>query len=432
MKDFFCPNCGQKLKAGTKFCPNCGTNVAQFSSPSQEDEQPTDQAQTSHVESTSRMESRTAAKRDKTNQQTGTSTINQKAELTATSFSKRWNQNKKRNNIILLVVILLIVFLTWGHFYYSVDNQMNRALNAISDPGANAGKYVTSTTSKVTINNRTVKPIQKYFQKYPGDFEDMKKDFNEGSKWEDYEFVPKGRAFLIWQRYKIQAEPSYITVNTDQKGMNITMDGQKLGKVNSNKDTSDTDSNESSNSNSQSSYSQSFGPYLPGLHKFVGTKTVNGHTIKTTLNSSDDEITINNGISNQSAQELLSSVFSSNVDDQDENFVNGQNNEGYKQLVKMFDGFQHDDGILGANTHVNVNSVTPLSGSKYKVNYQVKFTFENKNGDDDDSSTTKRIQVFKYNGILVKTSDQTNNYSGLKIQSLGHAKKVSESNEKED
>ena len=310
---------------------------------------------------------------------------------------------------------------------------MNRALNAISDPGVSAGKYVTSTTSKVTINNETVKPIQKYFQKYPGDYESMKKDFNEDQKWGDYEFVPEGRAFLIWQRYKIQVEPSYITVNTDQKGMNIKMDGQNLGTVTANNDTSDTNTSDVNNSNSTTStYSRSFGPYLPGLHKFVATKTVGGHTIKTTLTSSDDEITINNGISNDTAQSLLSSVFSSNVDDDDEEFVGGQNNEGYKQLVKMFDGFQNDDDIESYDAKVNVNNVTPMSGRKFKVNYQVKFTFENKNGDDDDdTSTTKRIQVFKYSGVISKTNDQNAN-NGFKIQSLGHAKKVSESNENED
>lgn len=435
MKDFFCPNCGQKLRAGTKFCPNCGTNVSKVTSELEEN----GNSHQNSTESASQQQATEPNKQQETapraqaqvrtqHRSENTASLDKRVGNTNGTFSEKWNENKKRNNTILLVVILIIIFLIWGHFYYSVDNQMNRALNAIGDPGANAGKYVTSTTSKVTINNDTVKPIQKYFQKYPGDFEDMKKDFNNGNKWEDYSFVPDGRAFLIWQRYKIQAEPSYITVNTDQKNMDIKMDGQELGKVNSNNDTSDTDTNE--NNTTQGTYSRSFGPYLPGLHKFVGTKTVNGHTIKTTLNSSDDSITINNGISNDLAQSLLSSVFTHNVDDLDEDFVGGQNNDGYKQLVKMFDGFQDDDDIESYDATVNVNSVSPLSNSKYKVNYQVKFTFENKDGDDDDSSTSKRIQVFKYSGIIVKTNDQNNSNSGFKIQSLGHAKKVSESNEK--
>ena len=64
------------------------------------------------------------------------------------------------------------------------------------------------------------------------------------------------------------------------------------------------------------------------------------------------------------------------------------------------------------------------------MNYQVKFTFDNQNNDGDDSST-KKIQVFKYTGTIVKTNDQNSN-NGLKIKDLGHAKKVSESNEHED
>lgn len=424
MKDFYCPNCGHKLKVGTKFCPNCGTDVSQINSSIEGN-----QNNQNVDDSTSKVSRHTDDKYQHRSATKGPV----KRENQINTFKQKWNANKKRNNIILAIVIVFIIFLTWGHIYYSEDSQMNRALNAISDPGANAGKYVTSTTSKVTINNETVKPIQKYFQKYPGDFESMKSDFNEGKKWGDYEFVPKGRAFLVWQRYKIQAEPSYITVNTDQKGMNVKMDGQSLGTVTANNDTSDTNTNDVNNDNNETStYSRSFGPYLPGLHKFIATKTVNGHTIKNTLTSSDEEITINNEISNDTAQSLLSSVFNSDVDDNDEEFIGGQNNEGYKQLVKMFDGFENDDDIESYDAKVNVNSVTPMSGKKFKVNYQVKFTFENKRSDDDDdTSTNKRIQVFKYSGVISKTNDQ-NVDNGLKIQSLGHAKKVSESNENEN
>ncbi|WP_251576619.1 zinc-ribbon domain-containing protein [Limosilactobacillus agrestimuris] len=408
MKDFFCPNCGTKLKAGTKFCPNCGNNVSNLTS-------------NNNISSTNS---------DNISRQTNSSIDSAKREAKATTntITEKWNLNKKRNNTILGIVVLIIIFLIWGHFYYSVDNQMTRATTAIGDPTKNAGKYVTSTSSEVKINNKTVKPIQKYFQKYPGDLTTMKQKFEDGNKWSDYQFVQKGRAWLIWPRYKIQAEPTYITVNTDQKGMNIKMDGQELGKVTSNSDTSDnntSDVNQSSTSNA--AYSKSFGPYLPGLHTFVGTKNVGNHNIKTTVTSSDDSITMNNGISNDTAQSILSSVFQSGVDDNDESFVSGQNNTGYKQLVKMFDGFSDDDGISSYDAKVNVNSVTPVSDKKFKVNYQVKFTFYNKNNDDDDSET-KRIQVFKYTGILVKTNDQNNN-NGFKIQSLGHAKKVSESNE---
>lgn len=403
MKDFFCPNCGAKLKAGTKFCPNCGQNVENLSKSNGDNEQKINHAQDIKTESSK----------------------------AANSFAQAWNANKKRNNVILAVVILLVLFLTWGHFYYQVDNQMNRATTAIGDQDKSAAKYVTSTTSQVEINNSTVKPIQKYFQKYPGDLNTMKQKFSEGEKWNDYQFVQKGRAWLIWPRYKIQAEPNYITVNTDQKGMLIKMDGKTLGTITSNSNTSDNGTSDvNSTDNNSSSYSRSFGPYLPGLHTFVGTKNTGGHQLKTTLSSSDDSITINNGISNDTAQSLLSDVFHNGVDDNDEDFVDGQNNTGYKQLVKMFDGFQNDDGILSYGAKVNVNNVTPVSDKEFKVNYQVKFTFTNKGSDDNDSST-KRIQVFKYTAKIVKTNDQNSN-NGLKIKDLGHAKKVSESNEHED
>lgn len=429
MKDFFCPNCGKKLKAGTKFCPYCGTDVSQVANAT--GSQPEEQVAASEKD--------TAAPQTAATVHDSQRSIRPQVQRTVSdggSLLDRWKQHQKRNNSILVLVILVVIFLIWGHFYYSESNQMSRAVTAIGDPAKNAGKYVTSTSSEVKINNKTVKPIQKYFQKYPGDLDSLKSNFQDGSKWHDYQFVQKGRAWLIWPRYKIQANPTHITVNTDQKGMNITMDGQELGTVTSNNATSDSDTSDvnsnNNNSGSTASYSRSFGPYLPGLHRFVGTKTAAGHQIKSVVNSSDDEITMNNGVSNDTAQSILSNVFQRDVDDQDEDFIGGQNNEGYKQLVKMFDGFQDDDDIESYDAKVNVNSVTPLSDSKFRVNYSVKFTFENKKGDDDDFGTNKRIQVFKYSGILKKTNDTNNSYNGFKIQSLGHAKKVSESNEDEN
>lgn len=430
MNDFFCPNCGKKLKAGTKFCPYCGTNVSELTQ---------GQPNNSTVDNTSTQSKKVETPNPKrqpaqSKSENDTVTLNRVMKQDSQSLANKWNQHKKRNNSILAIVVLIIIFLIWGHFYYSESNQMSRALNVIGDPTKNAGKYVTSTSSEVKINNKTVKPIQKYFQKYPGDLDSLKNNLQDGGKWREYQFVQKGRAWLIWPRYKIQAEPTHITVNTDQKGMNIKMDGQELGTVTSNNATSDSDTSDvNNNSNGSSdSYSRSFGPYLPGLHHFVGTKTSNGHNIKSVINSSDDEITMNNGISNDTAQSILSDVFQHDVDDQDEDFIGGQNNEGYKQLVKMFDGFQDDDDIESYDAKVNVNNVVPLSDSKFKVNYSVKFTFMNKKGDDTDSGTNKRIQVFKYTGILQKTNDSNNNYNGFKINSLGHAKKVSESNEDED
>lgn len=431
MKDFFCPNCGKKLKAGTKFCPYCGTNVSNLTQA-----HPANATQDSAVSQTNQAAT-PQPKRQPAEPKAENETVqhSRAAQDDQTSLITKWNQHKARNNSIVVIVILIVIFLIWGHFYYSESNQMTRALNAIGDPTKNAGKYVTSTSSEVKINNSSVKPIQKYFQKYPGDLDSLKNNFQDGNKWRDYQFVQKGRAWLIWPRYQIQAEPTHITVNTDQKGMNIKMDGQELGTVTSNNATSDSDTsdvNSSNNNGNTDAYSRSFGPYLPGLHHFVGTKTTNGHAIRSVINSSDDEITMNNGVSNDTAQSILSNVFQHDVDDQDEDFIGGQNNEGYKQLVKMFDGFQDDDDIESYDAKVNVNNVTPLSDSKFKVNYSVKFTFMNKKGDDTDSGTNKRIQVFKYTGILQKTNDSNNNYNGFKIQSLGHAKKVSESNEDED
>ena len=71
MKDFFCPNCGTKLKAGTKFCPNCGHNVERFTKNSNDSNQDTD-----YIQGARRESSRTVK-----------------------SFTQKWGSNKKRNNI---------------------------------------------------------------------------------------------------------------------------------------------------------------------------------------------------------------------------------------------------------------------------------------------------------------------------------------------
>lgn len=388
MSNFFCPKCGTKLKNNTRFCPKCGTNVQNVSD-------------------------------NMNNNSSKTTKLNRKYSELKTALI----QKNKLTYLILLFLIL--IFFIWGHIYYSEDNQLARAIRSIEDPNQNAAKYIFTPNSRVKVNKQSVKGIQNYFQKYPNSLNSMQNCLEEGKDYYSYSFKQDGRVFLFWKRYKIQVDPVYITVNTDQKGMNITMDGQKLGKVTSNDANSDNSTSDVSDvNNSNNSYTREFGPYLPGLHRFVGTKEVNGHKIKSVVTSSDTNITMNNGISNDMAKSLLDSAFTSNVDNNDEIFVNGQNNKYYKQLVDMYNGYRNDKNITESSQTVNVNKVTPVSDREFKVDYQVKYAFINQL----DDGTQKKTQIFKYTATIIKTNDtNASNYNGLKIKSLGHAKKVSES-----
>ncbi|MBB1109303.1 zinc-ribbon domain-containing protein [Limosilactobacillus sp. pH52_RY] len=392
MKSFFCPKCGTKLSEGTKFCPKCGTNVQKV------------------------------LNFDKGRSQFKIKNYNNGDE-------RKFNNVflKKNKLMYLLLLSLIIIFFIWGHIYYSEENQLSRAIKALGDPNENASKYVTTTNSRVKIDNQSVKGIQNYFQKYPDDLNTMQNYFENGKSYSLYRFTPAGRALLFWKRYKVQVDPVYITVNTDQRGMDITMDGQKIGKVNNNNSNSDNNTSDVNQSSNDDSYSKEFGPYLPGLHKFVGIKEVDGHKVKSVVTSSDTNITMNNGISNSTAQSLLEYAFTDNVEDHDEIFTNGQNNKYYKQLVDMYQGYDKDDNIINYDQRVNVDKVIPISNRRFKVDYQVKYVFKNKI---DDDTNQKKIQIFKYTATIIKTNDtNVTNFNGLKIQDLGHARKVSESSE---
>lgn len=391
MKKFFCPKCGTELTEETKFCPKCGANVQNIL----------------ELKDKSQLKIKNRSNRD------------------ARKFNNKFLKKKKL--IYPFVTFLIIIFFIWGHIYYSKENQLSRAVKALGDPNENASKYITTTNSRVKVDKQSVKGIQNYFQKYPDDLNTMQNHFESGKSYSSYRFTSEGRALLFWKRYKVQVDPVYITVNTDQQGMNITMDGQKLGEVNSSNSDFDNNTSDVNQSNNDGSYSKEFGPYLPGLHKFIGVKEVDGHKVKSIVTSSDTNITMNSGISNSTAQSLLEYAFTDDVDDHDEIFVNGQNNEYYKQLVGMYQGYDKDDNIISYKQSVNVNKVIPVSDKKFKVNYQVKYVFTNKI---DDDTNQKRIQIFKYTATIVKTNDTNDiSFNGLKIQDLGHAKKVSESSE---
>ena len=136
MKDFFCPNCGTKLKVGTKFCPNWGHNVENITTSLN--------AQADNAKAKPEVHPHQANTDNEKRSEKSSADLENEAKQTASLFVEKWKQNKKRNNSILAVVVLLLIFLIWGHFYYQFDNQMNRATTAIGDPDKNAAKYVTS------------------------------------------------------------------------------------------------------------------------------------------------------------------------------------------------------------------------------------------------------------------------------------------------
>ena len=88
------------------------------------------------------------------------------------------NYLKNHKGSVFCIVILLIIFFVfkgWGNRKYSYDNQAAKIMAVLKDPTQDLSPYVVSKNPNIKPTRENLKPLQKYFQKHPGE---MKKIFS--------------------------------------------------------------------------------------------------------------------------------------------------------------------------------------------------------------------------------------------------------------
>lgn len=128
-------------------------------------------------------------------------------------------------------------------------------------------------------------------------------------------------------------------------------------------------------------------------------------------------------ISKDDAQSLLSQAFDQSLATSDQGaslYQNQESNSDFKQVKKMFDGFNKDDNNLSYTTDVTIKSIMPDGNGKSDVSYDVKYLFDRDDGN-------QLAQVMHYNGcILEKNPDYENNNEAQQymIDTIGTGKMV--------
>lgn len=178
-------SCGAQLEADDKFCPACGKAVANESS---------DQAQT----------------------------------VAKTPMSK------KQKLILGLVAVLLCI--AFGSYfatknYYSQENQLKRMVETVQNKDVNQMEKLTfSADPNYTV---TKKELKKYFDYYSQNehkaafsqlITQLKTKDNQNS---ELVFVKKGKKLLLFDDFRWELKPRYITITANQKDMKLFLDDQE-------------------------------------------------------------------------------------------------------------------------------------------------------------------------------------------------------------
>ncbi|MGM0165173.1 hypothetical protein IGI39_000114 [Enterococcus sp. AZ135] len=204
----FCPNCGEALPADAEFCPNCGQRLKTAMKPKAPMRKP-------------------LSKKQKIGLGAG-----------------------------LAAVVLLIGGLMFGRYYYSYPQQLSRWERTFKtqDPEKIAA-VVTSEDPNYKVSAANLKKFVSYYQEgnHKADFTDFLTDLkNNPSELEDFSIQTKGKHLGLFPRYQLVIQPVYLTVTTDQAGMELSLDDKKLA------------------TSKGTNYQTTWGPLTPGSYQVEG------------------------------------------------------------------------------------------------------------------------------------------------------------------
>ncbi len=301
----FCPNCGTKIPADAEFCSNCGADLRALAatmpaspktgaaSPETGTASPNRRAASSEPgvaspkEGPASSETSTAqtgrSKSDSTDAGTTQSTQAQHAARAATSANGQTRSGQparvgqvtagaaaperpmKTGTKVLLgaaavVIIAGVGFGLWGKSYYARDKQLDRAMAAMSKgDAATTASYLTSDDPALKLTKSSVKPLMAYLKAHKELLQQIKSANSQTASSSNFSFTQSGKQLLIFPAYKFKIKAAYPTVETNQKGQTVTVEGVKgvgfTGKAEDGK---------------------KVGPLVPGEYHFESTATVSG------------------------------------------------------------------------------------------------------------------------------------------------------------
>ena len=184
------------------------------------------------------------------------------------------NYLKNHKGSVFCIVILLIIFFVfkgWGNRKYSYDNQAAKIMAVLKDPTQDLSPYVVSKNPNIKPTRENLKPLQKYFQKHPGE---MKKIFSNNIDLNDIDdeklkamsdllsIDPEGHYLLFFKKYKLDVGTVKPEIKTNHSSSVLYVDGKR-------------------NKNFASDNYVKANPIFPGIHRLGVRAVVNKRGLST-------------------------------------------------------------------------------------------------------------------------------------------------------
>lgn len=225
----FCTKCGSKLKEDQSVCPNCGYNfeTKKYENDADDDTQEID-----------------------------------KQEITD---KERFYSGRKKT-VILCIIIAAIAIVSFILIGRSITGPNKIAARFQSDISSNnksdLSKILCSNDNRLKMDESSSSALLKYFKDNPSYLNkvlnNMNTQLSNKSLIKEKSTVPQqgnfiivkdGSVLLFFPKYRISVKPTFIDINASIKGIELSLNGNKIGK-------SDTDD-----------FNKEFGPFLPGEYK---------------------------------------------------------------------------------------------------------------------------------------------------------------------
>ena len=215
----FCWNCGHENESDSLFCEECGSDLQEGISPGEELKKDNKEPSTELQES----------------KETNQSIVN--STSTQPPIPKEPMTKKKKIGLITggVGIVLLVGLYSYGNYYFSYEQQVNRMVETIKtkDPDKWVELMISSDPSyKLTSDN--LKKMTDYYKddQQKEKFSNLVGSIGKSSQGpSDFNIKPNGKSFVFFNKYALELEPVYLTIEAQQPGVSVEIDGKKQGDV---------------------------------------------------------------------------------------------------------------------------------------------------------------------------------------------------------
>lgn len=194
------------------------------------------------------------------------SNVNSSVSDKVIDYPKKQLSKKNRWLISALLIVLgiLIALYSWGNHYYSQGETAKRVIKVLKSGNSKtyADNFVWSDTKK-SINKKDVMPfVNSMPSKWSANQEnDIYSQLLSQKDDNGFVFKQTGSNFFIFPKYQLEINPVNLSVTTNNKGIQLEMNGESIGE-------SDSDT-----------YTKQLNHQASGLYKFKATGNVSGQNV---------------------------------------------------------------------------------------------------------------------------------------------------------